>query len=88
MLASGWTWLIAALVLAIAETILPGFILLGFAIGAMVTGLLLLVGLLSGFAWTLLIFAIASGLGWLALRKIFMRPEQRPKIWKTDINDL
>lgn len=87
MLASGWTWLIAAFVLAIAETLLPGFILLGFALGAIVTGLLLFTGLLSGLAWTLLVFAIASGIGWLVLRKVFMRPDQRPKIWTRDIND-
>jgi membrane protein implicated in regulation of membrane protease activity len=82
MLASGWVWLIGAIVLAIAETLLPGFILLGFSLGAIVTGLLL-----SGLAWTLLVFALASGIGWLVLRKVFMRPDQRPKIWKRDIND-
>lgn len=87
MLLSGWFWLISAIVLAIAETILPGFILLGFSLGALVTGLVLFTGLVISLPWVLLLFAIASGIGWLVLRKIFMRPEQRPKIWRRDIND-
>lgn len=40
-----WVWVAAGLVLAILETLLPGFILLGFAIGAVLTGLTVAFGL-------------------------------------------
>ena len=88
MIASGWVWLIAAFVLAIAETVLPGFILLGFAIGAAITAVALFLGLLGGsIGWILLVFAVGSAIGWVALRKLFTLPGQKPKIWRRDINE-
>lgn len=85
----GWVWLVAGLVLGIAETILPGFILLGFAIGAVVTGLLVWGGVLgtAGLPWVLLVFALASLAGWYGLKTVFRTPGQKPKIWDRDIND-
>ena len=38
-----WIWLAGALVLAILQVALPGFLLLGFAIGAAITGFILLI---------------------------------------------
>ena len=37
-----WIWMAAALALGILEIVLPGFIFLGFAIGAAITGILLI----------------------------------------------
>ena len=37
-----WVWLCAALVLGILEVLVPGFVFLGFAIGALAVSLLLL----------------------------------------------
>ncbi len=36
-----WFWVAFGLVLVILETVLPGFVLLGFGIGAVVVGLLI-----------------------------------------------
>src|SRR5690606_41350895 len=58
--------LIAGAVLAILEILVSGFILLGFAIGAALTGLLLWLGVLGGSLATLiLVFAVGSLLAWL-----------------------
>ena len=57
-----WAWLVGAMVLAALEVVLPGFVFLGFAAGAAVTGLILALGLGVGIGGTLLMFAVASGL--------------------------
>ena len=66
-----WVWLSGALVLAILEVMLPGYVLLGFAVGATVVGGVLFVGLLGGSLPILLVaFAVISLLAWLGLRKV------------------
>lgn len=85
--ATWWVWMAAALVLALLEMLLPGFVLLGFAIGALGIALLLLIGV----GWTLpvllFIFAGLSLIAWLVLRRVFMLPRGQVKRWTTDIND-
>lgn len=72
---SGWVWLVAAVALAAAEVVLPGFILLGFAVGAAVVGLILLVGgplalwLSASIPALVLVFALVSVAAWLGLRR-------------------
>lgn len=83
-----WVWLVAGLVLGVLEILAPGYIFLGFAIGAVLTGLLLLVGVLGGNIWLLLVaFAVLSLLAWFILRRsVGVHPHQ-VKIWTKDIND-
>ncbi|WP_171098743.1 MULTISPECIES: NfeD family protein [unclassified Ruegeria] len=83
-----WLWLAGALVLAIAEVILPGFIFLGFAIGAALTGLLLwITGMTPVLPVLLLIFAVLSLAAWLGLRRMFALPHGQVKTFNHDIND-
>ena len=83
-----WAWIAAALVLAIAETLLPGFIFLGFAAGAAVVGILLLiVGPVFGLPMLALLFAVFSLLAWLIMRRVFTAPRGQRKIIEHDIND-
>ena len=83
-----WVWMSAAVVLATLEVILPGYIFLGFAIGAVMMGLLILVGVsATGLAFTLLIFAVLSLVSYLVMRKVFGLRSGQVKIWDTDIND-
>ncbi|MCB2126568.1 MAG: hypothetical protein H6897_11925 [Rhodobacteraceae bacterium] len=80
--------MIAGAVLAILEILVSGFILLGFAIGAALTGLLLWLGVLGGSLATLiLVFAVASLLAWLALRRASGVREGQVKVWDRDINE-
>ena len=82
-----WAWLCLALVLGIAEVMIPGFIFLGFAIGAVAVSLLLGVGLTVSLPALLLIFAALSLIAWLALRRHFALPKGQVKTFKDDIND-
>lgn len=83
-----WIWLAAALALGILEIALPGFIFLGFAIGAAVTGLLLIFpGVTLSLPILLMIFAAFSLIAWLVLRRIFALPHGQVKTFRHDIND-
>ena len=83
-----WVWMAAALLLAIAEVILPGFIFLGFAIGAFAVSLILLnTGVTFGLPLLMLIFAGLSLVAWLALRRFFAMPKGQVKTFEGDIND-
>ncbi len=81
-----WVWLAAALLLAILEVVVPGFIFLGFAVGAGATGLLLLLPFEPGLALLLSVFAVMSLLAWLVLRRIFRSRDDQSRIIREDIN--
>ena len=82
-----WVWLSAALALATLEVIVPGYIFLGFAVGAFVMGLILLVVPMSSLPWVLVIFAALSLGAYWAMRRIFGLPDSKPKVWDRDINE-
>lgn len=83
-----WVWLAAALVFGILEVLTPGFIFLGFAIGALAVSLLIAnLGLALSLPLLLLIFAGLSLIAWLILRHFFALPKGQVKRFKDDIND-
>ncbi|MYM55755.1 NfeD family protein [Thalassovita mangrovi] len=81
-----WVWLAAALVLAVAEIFAPGFIFLGFAVGAALTALVVAVSSLT-YPVLCAIFAILSLVAWLVMRRLFKLPNEKRKVFDTDIND-
>lgn len=83
-----WAWLALALLLGIAELLAPGFVFLGFAIGALAVSMLLLnTGLSVGLPLLLLIFAFLSLCAWLALRRWFSLPKGQVRHFDHDINE-
>lgn len=83
-----WIWLAGALALGILEVALPGFIFLGFAIGAAITGLTLIIpGVAPSLPILLLIFAVLSLAAWLVLRRMFALPLGQVKTFDHDINE-
>lgn len=83
-----WVWMSAAVLLATLEVLAPGYIFLGFAMGAMALGLVQLVGIpLGGVPVIMLVFAVLSLLSYLALRRVFGLKGGSVKIWDRDIND-
>ncbi len=88
-----WVWGVAAIALAVGEVLLPSFVLLGFAIGAGVIALLLLVGgplavwLAGSLPILLLVFAVVSLISWLALPKWLGVYETQVKNFDHDINE-
>ncbi|MBC7677216.1 MAG: hypothetical protein H7173_14360, partial [Rhodoferax sp.] len=72
MWAVWWVWVVAGFALGVVEVLVPGFIFLGFAIGAVITGVLVGIGLLgANVAVLVLVFALASLGAWFALRQMF-----------------
>ncbi len=83
-----WVWLAGALALAIFEIFAPGFIFLGFAIGAAAMSLIVaLTGDALSLALLLLCFAALSLVAWLALHRFFALPKGQVKTFTDDIND-
>ena len=88
-----WIWISAGVVLAILEVLAPGFIFVGFAIGAAVVGILLAIddslgGWLSGsLPNTLMVFAAVSVVSWIVMRKVVGVQKNQTKVFDEDIND-
>lgn len=88
-----WVWFAAAIILGILEILAPGYILLGFALAALVMGFVFLMDLgigsyLAGsLPITLVVFALLALLVWIVLRKVFGARGGQVKVWETDIND-
>lgn len=93
MLSAWWLWITAALVLGIVEVLVPVYIFLGFALGAVATGAVLLIGGdFAGWLTTvtprlLVFFAVLSVVAWIALRSVLGVRHGQVKIWDRDIND-
>lgn len=84
-----WVWGVAAVALAVGEVLLPSYVLLGFGMGAGLVAVLLLLGIPAGASVPvlLLIFAVASLLSWLGLRRWLGLNHGQVKTFDRDIND-
>jgi membrane protein implicated in regulation of membrane protease activity len=83
-----WVWIVAGFVLGALEVAVPGYIFLGFATGAVLTGILIGLGAVTGGpAWLLLVFAALSLLAWFGLRRTMGVRRGQVKVWDRDIND-
>jgi inner membrane protein len=82
-----WAWVILGFALGVLEVLAPGFIFLGFAIGAVVTGILVGFGIPAGLPALILIFAVVSVVAWLVLRRVVGVRDGQVKVWDRDIND-
>lgn len=82
-----WVWVAAALVLAILELFAPGFIFVGFAIGAALVGVILALGVTLSLPVALLIFAVMSVAVWIGLRAVFGVRKGQVKTFDRDINE-
>lgn len=81
-----WIWAAAALVLAMLEIVLPGFVFLGFACGAGVVALLVLLPVALGPAVLLALFALLSLVAWIVLRRLFLKKNDQTRVIHDDIN--
>ncbi len=92
-LAEWWVWLIAAILLGILEMLAPAYIFLGFALGAAVTGVVLLIGgplavwLTGSLPVLFLFFALASLISWFVLRRALGVRKGQVKVFDHDINE-
>lgn len=82
-----WVWMVAGFALGVLEVLMPAFIFLGFAIGAVATGLVVALGITGSLPLLFLIFAVLSLLSWAALRQFFGKINGQVKLWDKDVND-
>ncbi|MCQ0093015.1 hypothetical protein FGD77_15290 [Roseovarius sp. M141] len=83
-----WVWMAAALLLAMVEIVLPGFLFLGFAIGAALVGLILIAAPLPfGLPVLLALFAALSLIAWAVLRRLFSFRHGQVRRVHDDVND-
>ena len=83
-----WVWIVAGFALGVLEVISPGYIFLGFAIGAVLVGGLVGLGVLGTSVPVLLVvFAVLSLLAWVIVRRIVGVRQGQVKLWDKDIND-
>ena len=83
-----WVWVVAGFALGVLEIISPGYIFLGFAIGAVVIGALVGHDVLgNNVPMLILAFALASLASWYLLRRTMGVRKGQIKIWDKDIND-
>ncbi len=88
LLAVWWVWIVLGVALAVLEVMIPGFVFLGFSIGAGLVGVLLGLGLLGGnVPLSALVFAVLSVAAFLILRRVVGVTKGQKKIWTRDIND-
>jgi membrane protein implicated in regulation of membrane protease activity len=81
-----WIWAAASLVLAMLEMVVPGFIFIGFACGAALVALLVLLPVDPGLTALLAIFAGLSLLAWIVLRRLFRKKDDQTRVIHEDIN--
>lgn len=86
--ATWWVWAVGAIALAIFEMLAPGFIFLGFAIGAAVVGAILLLGISLSLPWLLVVFGAVSLISWMMLRQLVGVRKGQSKTFDTDINEV
>ena len=87
LIGTWWAWVILGFILGILEVALPGYIFLGFAIGAVLTGIVVGFGSTAGVTALLLVFSVTSVVSWIILRRLVGVREGQVKIWDRDIND-
>lgn len=89
MLGIWWIWIVGGMAVLAVTALLPEAILLGFAFGAMITGILLAIGvpLANSAPLILVVFATVSLLAWLVLRRVLGIRRGQVKNWTRDINE-
>ncbi len=88
MLTTWWVWIVGGFALGVLEVLAPGYIFLGFAIGAVITGALVGLNVLGGnLLFLFAVFAVASLVAWFGLRAAVGVREGQVKMWDKDIND-
>lgn len=93
MWADWWLWVAAGILLAGAEVLAPGYVFLGFSLGAVATGTVLGLGgpfaahVAADVARVLVLFAVASAVGWGVLRAVAGVRNDQVRSVERDVND-
>lgn len=88
-----WLWVVGGMAIGILELLVPGFLFVGFAVGGVVTGLILLLGVWPA-DWMalslpnhLLVFSAVSVAVWIGLRLLVGVRTGQVTTFDRDINE-
>ena len=88
MVSIWWVWLSAAIALAVLEVLAPGFIVIGFAIGALImTAVVALFPTAMMPPAALALFTGLSLVAWIVLKRVFKSQSTGARRVPQDIND-
>jgi membrane protein implicated in regulation of membrane protease activity len=83
-----WVWVVAGLAIGAVELLAPGYIFVGFGIGALAVGGLVWAGAVGpSVPVQLALFAVLSVLAWLGMRRVLGVRQGQVKRIDRDIND-
>lgn len=82
-----WIWVLGGLAIGALELLAPGYMFLGFAVGAMAAAVASWLGLLLGFPAQLALAAVVSLVVWAGMRAAFPLQRGEVKRFTRDIND-
>lgn len=82
-----WVWICIALALGVVELLAPGFIFLGFGLGALAMAGVVLIAPGINIPALLALFAVLSLIAWIILRMGFRKQSSGARIVTKDIND-
>ncbi len=82
-----WAWMGFAIVLAILELFAPGWVFLGFALGAALVSVLMAFGIVLSLPWLLVIGGVFSLICWVGLRQVVGVRAGQVKTFDHDINE-
>tara|TARA_R110002110_G_scaffold12615_8_gene59673 strand:- start:100 stop:375 length:276 start_codon:yes stop_codon:yes gene_type:complete len=82
-----WVWVSVALALGVVELLAPGFIFLGFAIGALIMAGIVIVFAGINTPALLALFAVLSLVAWIGLRQVFRKQSSGARVVTRDINE-
>lgn len=82
-----WVWICIALALGVVELLAPGFIFLGFGLGALVMAAVVGLFSISNIPALLALFALLSLAGWILLKRLFRNQSSQARIVTDDINE-
>lgn len=81
-----WIWACAALALGILELLVPGFIFLGIAVGAAIVAVMVAIFGDLGLTPALAVFAAASLISWIVLKRAFKPADDQTRVIHEDVN--
>ena len=82
-----WVWICIALALGVVELLAPGFIFLGFGLGALAMAGVVLLAPGINIPALLALFAVLSLIAWIILRMGFRKQSSGARVVTKDIND-
>ncbi len=82
-----WVWISIGLAFGVIELLAPGFIFLGFALGAAIVAGIVTLFEITNYPALFAVFALLSLISWIGLKAAFRKQSSGARIVTRDINE-